>query len=109
MCANSRGVTRNTDGTVWSGTWVVGESHLELSTKVGAYLALHESKAQRSYLQGRILTWRKSEREARYSEETEARTAYGIDFLIEETTEPYEWRGGGSGEKGYFWIPRETV
>lgn len=103
VCPQEKGVTRNSDGTVWTGTWVVDQRHAERGSKNGAYVALHSAKSERSYLQGTIKDWRKARREHEYAEDRPTRTEFGIDFLLQPTNTPYEWRGDGSGEKGYAW------
>ena len=100
VCDNERGVTRNQDGTFWSGTWVVSEKNAENALKSGAYVALHRSRAEPSYLQGTVTGWRKSPRERRYGDQ-EAQTRFGIDFLLQPTVQAYEWVGDATGEKGY--------
>src|SRR5690348_6113802 len=45
VCPNELGVTRNADGTVWSGTWVVAQKTATASEKYGAVVALHPRKA----------------------------------------------------------------
>lgn len=103
VCAKEQGVTRNPDGLIWTGTWVVALTHAERAAKIGSYVALHESKAEPSYLQGTIKGFRQSERERSYAEGQEVQTEYGIDFLFEPGDQPREWVGDGSGEKGYAW------
>ena len=100
VCAREKGVTRNPDGTLWSGTWVVAEKQAEQALKTGAYVALHESKSEPSYLQGAMKGWRPAPRARRYGEQ-EVKITSGIDFLIEPTSQPVEWVGDGAGEKGY--------
>lgn len=100
VCENERGVTRNLDGTIWSGTWVVDKRHAEHGVEISAYVALHKSRSEKSYLQGLIKGWRSAPREKQYGEE-EAQTHWGIDFLIEPTGTSYDWVGDGTGEKGY--------
>jgi hypothetical protein len=51
VCPQGKGVTSNGDGTVWTGTWVVDKVHAELGSKRGAYVALHLTKSEPSYLQ----------------------------------------------------------
>ncbi len=101
VCPTETAVTKNLDGTVWTGTWVVDQKHAERGARIGAYVALHTTKSQPSYLQGTIKDWRKAERESHYAEDTPARIRYGIDFLLEPTDSPFEWQGDGAGEKGY--------
>jgi hypothetical protein len=103
VCPTEKGLTRNPDGTVWTGTWVVDKNHADRAVKIGGYVALHVSKSEPSYLQGVLRGWRPRERERAYSEGQVAKTRFGIDFLIELTSEPLQWHGDGSGEKGYFY------
>jgi hypothetical protein len=97
VCDADKGVTMNPDGTFWSGVWVVDEIHGANAPKVGAYLALHKTRAEPSYRQGLVKDWRKTMRNIA------AKTEDGIEFLIEPTDQPYEWVGAGTGEKGYRW------
>lgn len=103
VCPTEKGITRNPDGTIWTGTWVVGKNHAERAVIIGGYVALHIAKSERSYLQGILKDWRVREREPTYSEGQLVKTKFGIDFLIELTDKPLEWQGDGSGEKGYFY------
>jgi hypothetical protein len=105
VCPQEKGITRNEDGTIWTGTWVVAPVHAEFGSKSGAYVALHASKAEPSYVQGTICDWRRSKRDREYVEDRPVRTEFGIDFLLQPTDEPYEWQGDGAGEKGYVWSP----
>jgi hypothetical protein len=98
-----KGVTRNSDGTAWSGTWVVSETQVEKSLSVGAYVALHLSHAEPSYLHGNIKAWRRSRREAEYAEGQEVKTPVGTDFLLELTGERLPWRGEGTVERSYVY------
>jgi hypothetical protein len=102
VCDREKGLTKNDDGTFWTGTWVVDKRHAAQATKVDAYVALHQSKLEFSYLQGTILDWRKSPRERQYRE-NEVQTDEGVDFLFRPTDEALEWVGDGAGEKGYNW------
>ncbi|MDH4992037.1 hypothetical protein QEZ48_14545 [Aquamicrobium lusatiense] len=99
VCAKDRGVIGAGPGKFWSGAWVVAETNVKKSIEYGAYLALHETKAETSYRQGKILDYRRGVRDM-VDKQNE-----GIEFLIEETSHPLEWQGGGSGEKGYKWEP----
>jgi hypothetical protein len=103
VCANEQGVVRNSDGTAWTGTWVVAREHAERAPVIGTYVALHSTKSERSYLQGTIKDVRRRERERSYAEGQTVQTEFGYDFQFELTDIPYEWQGGGSGEKGYAW------
>jgi len=105
VCARGRGVTDIGEGRFWSGSWVVAEANARNSTQRSAYLALHESKAEPSYRQGKIVDYRRSPRDMVSDNETgdAPKTEEGIEFLVEETSKPYEWVGDGAGEKGYRW------
>jgi hypothetical protein len=109
VCDKGKGVTNNADGTLWTGTWVVDQVHAERGEKLGAYVALHESKAEPSYLQGIVRGWRKAEREHEYAEGRPVKIESGIVFLLQPTKEPYQWKGDGAGEKGYFWITKAEM
>jgi hypothetical protein len=110
VCPQEKGVTRNSDGTVWTGTWVVDKVHAKRAARIGAYVALHTTKSELSYLQGVVRDWRKMAREQEYAEDRPVKIEFGVDFLLETTDEPYGWKGDGSGEKGYVWnTPKETV
>jgi hypothetical protein len=100
VCDKGKGVSNNPDGTIWTGTWVVDQAHAERGEKIAAYVALHTTKAEPSYLQGIIRGWRKTMREQQYAEGRPVKIESGIDFLLEPTTEPYQWEGDGAGEKG---------
>jgi len=102
VCKRDRGVVHNPDGTCWSGSWVVAKEHAERAERNNAYLALHESKSEQSYLQGIIKGWRAAPRDRQYSD-VEAQTEEGIEFLLEPISTVFLWRGGGSGEKGYWY------
>jgi hypothetical protein len=103
VCPDEKGITRNPDGTVWTGTWVVDKIHAERAIKVGGYVALHVTKSEPSYLQGVVRHWRTHKREPAYAEGQLVKTQFGVDFLIELTDQPVQWHGDGSGEKGYFY------
>jgi hypothetical protein len=105
VCARDRGVNPAEPGHFWSGSWVVAEANVRNSLKHDAYLALHESKSDPSYRQGRILNYRRSLRDMLPTDApgAESRREEGIEFLVHETNEPYTWVGGGAGEKGYRW------
>ncbi|MBN8958955.1 MAG: hypothetical protein J0H17_20695 [Rhizobiales bacterium] len=108
VCPNELGVVKNADGTLWTKTWVVAESHAEAAVKYGACVALHAKKAEASYLQGPILSWRKAPREARYGADQLVQTEMGIDFQFMPSNDALIWQGDATGEKGYLWreIPK---
>lgn len=103
VCPSELGVSRNQDGTIWTGTWVVAEEHAERAARYGAFVALHSSRAEPSYLQGMVKAWRKSRRQPRYSGEKQTQVDEGIDFLFEPSGFPLPWKGDATGEKGYAW------
>jgi hypothetical protein len=105
VCPNELDVTRNEDGTIWTGTWVVDETHAENALKYGAVVSLHSSRAEPSYLQGPIKAWRKSPRQPRYAGEQQTQIREGIDFLFQRSDIPLPWKGDATGEKGYAWMP----
>ncbi len=105
VCPNELGVTRNQNKTIWTGTWVIAQTYAEAAVKYGSLVALHTSKADPSYLHGTTKAWRKSPRESKYSEDHLVKTESGIDFLFEPSDTPLQWKGDGSGEKGYGWAP----
>ena len=98
-----KGSTRNKDGTVWSGTWVVAEKQAQRSLKNGAYVALHASHSDRSYLHGIIKGFRRTKREDAYAEGQKVKTPVGTDFLLEITNQSVEWRGAGTVERSYVY------
>jgi hypothetical protein len=125
VCDKGKGVTTNLDGTIWAGTWVVAQVHAERAEKIG--LTWHCIRRRRSrltfrasskagvgqvvgrrhnqnsaYLQGIIKGWRRTSRGK------EAQSEFGIDFLLEPTSEPHQWKGDGAGEKGYLWSAPTT-
>jgi hypothetical protein len=105
VCPGELGITKNQDGSIWSGTWVVAEAHAEAAREHGSLIALHSAKAELSYLQGTIKDWRKTAREPKYSGDQLVKTDFGIDFLFEPTSGPMPWKGEATGEKGYAWAP----
>jgi hypothetical protein len=105
VCPNELGVMRNSDGTIWTGTWVVDEDHAKAAVKHSSYVALHSSKAELSYLHGIVKDWRRRDRERRYTGEQLTQTRSGIDFLFQPSDAPFEWKGHATGEKGYAWAP----
>ena len=50
VCDRGKGVITNPDGTIWTGTWVVDQAHAERGKRIGAYVALHATKAEPSYI-----------------------------------------------------------
>lgn len=102
VCGRDLGVTQIGHGQFWSGSWVVAEDRVEASMAAGGYIALHESKAEPSYRQGKIVGFRKAARDM------VAKRNEGIEFLVEATESPLTWVGDGAGEKGYNWASDEA-
>jgi hypothetical protein len=98
-----KGLTRDPDGTVWSGTWVVAEKQAERSMKAGAYVALHTSHSEPSYLHGIITAYRRSKREDAYAEGQKVKTPFGTDFRLELTDKSLGWQGQGTVERSYVY------
>ena len=92
ICHRGRGVRDQNDGTFLTGEWVIDPAHIYQ----GLVLALHETKAHRSYLQGAIL------------KTTHIRIKPGgrnrrVELLVRKTPVSLPWKGLGSGEKGFVW------
>jgi hypothetical protein len=105
VCPNELGVTKNSDGTLSTGIWVVDAANAEAAEKYGSVVALHATRAEPSYLQGKVKGWQKKPRERKYSGDQLTKTMTGIEFLIEPTRTPLVWQGDATGEKGYAWSP----
>jgi hypothetical protein len=105
VCPNELGVTRNSDGTLSTGIWVVAVANAKAAEKYGSIVALHGSRGEPSYIQGRVKGWQKKPRERRYSGDQLTKTKYGIEFLLEPINNPLAWQGEATGEKGYAWSP----
>ena len=103
ICPKEQGVTEDTNGLMWTGTWVVKEENAFDAQTYGSLVALHTSKAEPSYLQGEIRGWRKSPRQKEYAEGQVAKTPFGIDFQFVPNANPIPWQGDAAGEKGYLW------
>lgn len=89
VCRDDLNVTDHGDGTFDTGFWYVASRHADTAE----YVALHESKAERSYRHGRILRW--------YTVDYEGKDRRV--FLVKQEGQAREWVGDGSGEKGYTW------
>jgi hypothetical protein len=95
VCRDRQGVRFQELNRFESEGWVVSVVHAEDAKKTGALFALHQTKTSPSYLQGRIVDWNF------FSERKDGKQRIG--FIVERTTKPLQWRGTGSGEKGYLW------
>ena len=90
-----------------TGIWVVDAANAKAAEKHGALVALHNAKAEPSYIQGRVISWQKKVREDKYSGDQLTKIKEGVEFLIEPTNEQLAWQGDATGEKGYAWqIPK---
>ena len=89
VCRDDRNVTDHGDGTFDTGFWKVARQHCDTVE----YVALHQSKEERSYRQGRVTSWRTTTYEG----------ATRVIFTVEGDRNRRPWVGGGSGEKGYTW------
>lgn len=97
VCENDRGVTQDGEGFFWTGSWIVPEDDVIKSIQAGAKLALHSSRAELSYRQGKILDYRKTDGD------TAKKRNIGIEFLVAADNVALAWSGDGTGEKGYKW------
>jgi hypothetical protein len=94
ICRQGRRVVDQNDGTFLTGEWVMKPEHIWQ----GLVFALHETKAQHSYLQGVVL------RVTHVREEIRAgRRQRRVELLVRKTPASLPWRGRGSGEKGFVW------
>jgi hypothetical protein len=109
VCPQERGVIRNEDGTLWTGTWVVDKSNVEKSRMYGAYVALHVTKSDPSYIQGRLKDWRPAERDSEYADGQLVKIPMGVDFLLEPTNLSYEWIGDASGSLLFDWCWQNNI
>lgn len=91
VCEKDHGVIDLGDGRFWSGSWDVADANVDDSLSVGAYLALHETRAQPSYRQGKVVGFRKAQQDD------------SVEFLVESQPKARAWVGAGAGDKGYKW------
>lgn len=89
VCKGDLNVTDHGDGTPFgdTGFWKVARKHCDDVE----YVALHETRAGRSYRQGRVLSWRTTTYEG----------GTRVIFTVEDDGEGRSWVGGANGEKGY--------
>lgn len=93
VCDKDFGVIDLGDGRFWTGSWVVTEANLDQSLSAGAYLALHQSKTQPSYRQGKIVGYRRASGDGDDA----------VEFLVDAAPKSRAWIGAGSGDTGYKW------
>lgn len=95
ICHQGRRVDDQNDGTFLTGEWVMKPEHVWQ----GLVFALHETKTQRSYLQGIVL----SVKNVRETRTPSGRLQRRVELLVRKTHESLPWSGLGSGEKGFVW------
>jgi hypothetical protein len=93
VCEKDHGVIDLGDGRFWTGSWTVPEANVDQSLSAGAYLALHLSKTQPSYRQGKIVGYRRAPDEGENA----------LDFLVDAAPKSRAWVGAGSGDTGLKW------
>ena len=81
------------DGRFWTGSWTVPEANVDQSLTAGAYLALHVSKTQPSYRQGKIVGYRKASGDGDDA----------VEFLVDAAPKSRAWVGASSGDAGLKW------
>ena len=87
VCRDDLNVRDIESGAFLSGYWKVG-ADVALSAE---FLALHGSKKEPSYRQGRIIT----------RELVDYESGQRYVFTVQSSPEVLEWEGNGTGEKGY--------
>lgn len=97
VCEDDRGVTADGEGFFWSGSWIVSEEEVIKSIQHGGKLALHSSRSDASYRQGKVIDYRKTARDM------VKKRNIGIEFLVAADDVALAWSGDGAGEKGYRW------
>ncbi|MBB3773253.1 hypothetical protein FHS55_003886 [Angulomicrobium tetraedrale] len=95
VCENDRGVSMDGERFFWTGFWIVPEDEVIRAVKSGARLALHKSRTEPSYRQGKILDYRIS------PEDAGKKRNVGIEFLVAADDAALAWSGEGADEKGY--------
>lgn len=89
VCHEDANVVDHGDGTFDTGFWKVATKHCGGPL----YVALHESRADSSYRQGRVTGWRVVQYEG----------SQRIVFTVQAESGRRAWVGNGSGEKGFAW------
>lgn len=95
VCENDRGVSMDGERFFWTGFWIVPEDEVIKAVKSGARLALHKSRTEPSYRQGKILDYRIA------PEDAGKKRNVGIEFLVAADDAALAWAGEGADEKGY--------
>ncbi len=97
VCHDRQGVEDENNETFTTGRWVVRPELVRPERKI--VVALHETRAAPSYLQGTV---------QHLERVVEGTTASGrrqrrVVLRIKKSSTPFPWKGKGSGEKGYVW------
>jgi len=95
VCRQGRRVVDQNDGTFITGEWVMNPRNVSQ----GLVVALHEAKAQQSYLQGTVIRVASIRQDPKSS----GRVLRRVELLVRRTPHSLSWRGRGSGEKGFVW------
>jgi hypothetical protein len=93
ICHQGRKVDDPEDGTFLTGDWVIKPERI----RRGLLFALHEKKAEPSYIQGEVLGISGIRKDTKQS----GRCLRRVKLLVRKIPASLPWRGGGSGEKGY--------
>ena len=90
VCRGGRNVKKISNKKFETGNWNINISHL----KNGLTIALHNTRSEKSYMQGRYLRHR---------------TVDGgrVAITCETLRSSLDWQGVGTGEKGYLWSDRK--
>lgn len=96
VCPDELHVYPDAAGTFRTGIWAVASDVAERALAAGAYVALHKNKSEHSYQQGTMTGLRKLERKGK-------KNPYGVEFTVSPNSPHLPWRGGGAGEKGYYY------
>jgi hypothetical protein len=95
VCHQGRNMDDLKDGTFLTGDWVIKPERI----RQGVLFALHETKAEQSYIQGEVLGISDIRNDTKQS----GRRMRRVRLLVRKTPTSLPWRGRGSGEKGYVW------
>lgn len=98
-CPNRLNLKEVEGGRFRSGNWVIAEQHCDPAIQHGAILALHTSRSAKSFFQGKVVAWETAPPE-KGPNDLELHRAI---FVVEPTSDPLEWVGDATGERGYKW------
>jgi hypothetical protein len=88
VCRDDRNVMDDGNGVFVTGSWKVSPRHAETVE----YVALHTSRSDPSYRQGRVVAYYRHPREQDR-----------FVLVASADDQPRDWQGDGTGEKGYLW------